>query len=834
MQVHQDVEAVQHESDHAIQLVLVDSAVEDPGQAIDSFLDAHPNQNFQINMLHSHSNGIEQIDSLLKSSSQSFQSVHLLATSSDGNLNLGSSVLNASNLDSHKQNLFALSDRLGPDAEIVIHESSLSQTDSGVQLLKGIADFTGLDVNGYTFEDTELSDQSGSLQENEPVIQKSSTEITQAELEQGEISLAELGVTSLEANTASEPTLQLSFGFGPTVHTQPSLGLFQVFRNIDADRFSVTEGNLFDEKGPEIAFEVVAIENDTQKLGQAVTTESGAKLTIRSDGSFEYDPDGNFSNRGVGNTDTITYTIKDAKGQTSVVTANFVIGVERVIKWDLDLAETNLVSVGDVTGNGFSDYAFSIPEWDSNRGVTFLIHGDQNGVDLDLDVNNLLEVNGGDGSQGTIFYGIDIDDLSGESLAAAGDVNGDGQADFLIGASNADVGNQLNAGESYLILGQTNNLTAEVDLESLTRASGGDGSRGMILQGISKNDLSGSQFTQLGDVNGDGLDDIGIGVANADVNGKINSGQTFVVYGSQQLDAEKSLQLLADGDGTEGFAINGVKSHDQYGGSLQSADIDRDGLNDLVISTQFADANGLVDSGQTFVVYGSSDRSGSLNLADLLVDGSQQERTLVLNGTSRKAGDGANIEITEDINGDGLLDFTANVQLVDGSFRSEVILNQADASKIELISATQAAVMLDKLHTPEEMEGRDWSRLTDNVTLHSTIGTSVTIWGNRHVVTEIDGFKEWFDIGYGAGEIELESGKVVRWDSDLSSDPGVDEFLPLTSFEIHNDSDTYSITVANEQNLVDQMTELSETDLRELAWMLKEYAGDRQLPLTRV
>ena len=61
---------------------------------------------------------------------------------------------------------------------------------------------------------------------------------------------------------------------------------------------------------------------------------------------------------------------------------------------------------------------------------------------------------GGDGSSGFVLSGIDEDDRSGWSVSAAGDVNGDGIDDFIIGAIGADPGGDSYAGESYVVFGR--------------------------------------------------------------------------------------------------------------------------------------------------------------------------------------------------------------------------------------------------------------------------------------------------------------------------------------------------------------------------------------------
>ncbi len=121
------------------------------------------------------------------------------------------------------------------------------------------------------------------------------------------------------------------------------------------------------------------------------------------------------------------------------------------------------------------------------------------------------------GTGGFVVHGQDAGDLSGFSVSSAGDVNGDGFADLIVGAYHGDAaGNaQQDAGDSYVVFGKANGFDAEVDLADIATGTGG-----FVIHGEDAFDYSGFSVARAGDVNGDGFDDLIIGAPNADAGGE--------------------------------------------------------------------------------------------------------------------------------------------------------------------------------------------------------------------------------------------------------------------------------------------------------------------------
>ena len=290
----------------------------------------------------------------------------------------------------------------------------------------------------------------------------------------------------------------------------------------------------------------------------------------------------------------------------------------------------SVASAGDVNGDGFDDVIVGINAATPNgasSGMSYVVFGKASGFNTTLDLATL------NGSNGFKLSGAAIYERSGQSVASAGDVNGDGYDDLIIGAPGAKA-NGNSSGGAYVVFGKASGFSSNIDLASL------NGSTGFKLSSTVMNGEAGFSVSGRADFNGDGFDDLIIGDRGANA----GAGATYVVFGKASgFAANVDLPSL---DGSNGFRLNGVDFFGQAGSSVASADMNGDGYADLIVG-EFD----FFGTGDTYVLFGKATGfAASVSVSSL--DGTNGFKFSAPKDTAA----GSSVASAGDVNGDGFED----------------------------------------------------------------------------------------------------------------------------------------------------------------------------------
>lgn len=324
-------------------------------------------------------------------------------------------------------------------------------------------------------------------------------------------------------------------------------------------------------------------------------------------------------------------TLEDSKG----FTLNGVIGTN-----DRGGFGNSLSGLGDVNGDGIADFVIGAfnqsPPQNFSNGVAYVVFGSHTPFSASFDGSDL------DGLNGFQIWGIDSVDRLGISVSGAGDVNGDGFADLLIGAYGADyygLSGQNASGEAYVLFGKSGGFPAVVVPSNL------DGTNGFTIQSTVQYDRLGVECSGAGDFNGDGFADVLLASRFIDYASNQYGGKAFIIFGKAS--GFSSTIDISNLNGADGFAINSSGAGDRLGASASGAgDVNGDGYDDVIVSASRA-----AYIGQSYLIFGTaSPQSSVFEISSL--NGSNG---IVINKTTGSYGSGS-VSGAGDMNGDGFAD----------------------------------------------------------------------------------------------------------------------------------------------------------------------------------
>jgi hypothetical protein len=282
--------------------------------------------------------------------------------------------------------------------------------------------------------------------------------------------------------------------------------------------------------------------------------------------------------------------------------AIWVTGTER-----MRFEYSQIVGAGDMNGDGIDDLAIALPASDVAShpygGRVAVIYGRSPGYPAPTELASLAPESGfeivSDRGQGAL----------GGSIAPAGDVNGDGLADLLVGS---------NLG-AYLVFGERGTARKTLHTDRL----------------VPKDAItfSGNPAVRAGgDVNGDRFSDI-----------ILSSGDSvYVIYGGEALPSKIDLKDVA---GKRGFVLSGAADIGAGSSAATGFDLNDDGVDDLALST--------TDPGRPgYIIFGQKGEKRR----DIDLDRMSQRDGFALRGEFRVTRIGAHMAAGGDVNGDGVDD----------------------------------------------------------------------------------------------------------------------------------------------------------------------------------
>ena len=248
-------------------------------------------------------------------------------------------------------------------------------------------------------------------------------------------------------------------------------------------------------------------------------------------------------------------------------------------------------NAGDVNGDGFSDIIVGAERYSNDAGRAYIYFG---GATMD----NTADI---------ILTGEAAGNNVGCSVSTAGDVNGDGFSDVIVGAYiNDEAGS--NSGKSYIYFGGSN-MDSSPDVE---------------MTGEAEEDFFGYSVSTAGDVNGDGFSDVIIGAYGNDEAGS-SSGKAYIYFGGASMDNTPDIEITGEATGNE------------FGYSVSNAnDVNGDGFSDVIIGAYKNDA------GRVYVYFGGSKMDSTADV--------------ILSGESTGDQFGYSVSTAGDVNEDGYSD----------------------------------------------------------------------------------------------------------------------------------------------------------------------------------
>ncbi|MCH8805993.1 MAG: FG-GAP repeat protein [Planctomycetes bacterium] len=323
---------------------------------------------------------------------------------------------------------------------------------------------------------------------------------------------------------------------------------------------------------------------------------------------------------------------------SSCYSANYVAGTSgfyadrtpQIVGPGVNAKLTHIRGIADMNDDGIRDFVtgsqFVLNANGERVGAVYIVLARQPGLEGDILLERMaFRPNDPLRQNGVMLIGVPGQIIS-RAFDDAGDFNGDGVADVIVGSENGAGGN----GEAIVVLGSRTLLSPE---DGYTFDGIVGDQRAIRFTGAAAGDLAGANVAAAGDVDGDGFGDILIAAPNAlsPITGE-RTGVVYLIYGSSTYVGGNELDLAQVGTpALKGVVFVGRRDGDMIGGGTKVltgidpagnsitafsrgvsglGDIDGDGRDDYAISAMLADPFGKTDAGEVYVIYGRGDMLG--------------------------------------------------------------------------------------------------------------------------------------------------------------------------------------------------------------------------------